>query len=201
MRLSMLGNRYDFPGLRLRGLPGWRQRCSPASRPARELSGVWLGGPVPPLEIPPPMTARGQALFDAAKPMYGSRSVPVVDSDDPLVNCDPLGMPRSVLHETRGVEFMQAPDKVVLLQQYQRVFREVWTDGRKLPPTSAAQTPTRPLPPDTDTPSARGPTTRRLWCRPPAPSRPATVICTRIPTAWAPGSRSGIVASTRARSS
>ena len=99
---------------------------------------------MPPLEIPPPMTARGQALFDAAKPMYGSRSVPVVDSDDPLVNCDPLGMPRSVLHETRGVEFVQAPDKVILLQQYQRVFREVWTDGRKLPTDVGGTNPESP---------------------------------------------------------
>jgi hypothetical protein len=65
--------------------------------------------------------------------MYGSRAVSVVESDDPLVTCDPLGMPRSVLHETRGMEFVQAPDKVVLLQQYQRVFREIWTDGRSLP--------------------------------------------------------------------
>jgi hypothetical protein len=112
----------------------------------RDLSGAWLGVPVPPLAVPPPMTARGQALFDAAKPMYGSRSVPVVQSDDPLVTCDPLGMPRSVLHETRGVEFMQAPDKVVLLQQYQRVFREAWTDGRALPTDVGGTSPNSPDP-------------------------------------------------------
>jgi len=111
-----------------------------------DLSGAWLGVPVPPLEVPPPMTARGQALFDAARPMYGSRSVPVVKSDDPLVTCDPLGMPRSVLHETRGVEFMQGPDKVVLLQQYQRVFREAWTDGRPLPTDVGGTSPNSPDP-------------------------------------------------------
>jgi hypothetical protein len=118
---------------------------STPSSPPRGVSGVWLGVPVPQLEVPPPMTARGQALFDAARPMYGSRAVSVVESDDPLVTCDPLGMPRSVLHETRGLEFVEAPDKVVLLQQYQRVFREIWTDGRPLPADVGG---TRPESPD-----------------------------------------------------
>ena len=120
--------------------------AAPTTPLRHDLSGAWLGTPVPPLELPPPMTAKGQALFDAAKPMYGSRSVPVVESDDPLVNCDPLGMPRSVLHETRGVQFLQAPDKVVLLQQYQRVFREAWTDGRPLPTDVGGANPGSPDP-------------------------------------------------------
>ena len=132
------------------GLASCRRGAAPdapaASVARHDLSGAWLGVPVPPLEVPPPMTPRGQALFDAAKPMYGSRSVPVVQSDDPLVTCDPLGMPRSVLHETRGVEFMQGPDKVVLLQQYQRVFREAWTDGRPLPTDVGGTSPNSPDP-------------------------------------------------------
>ena len=119
---------------------------TPPSPSTRDLSGVWLGAPVPQLEVPPPMTARGQALFDAARPMYGSRSVSPVESDDPLVTCDPLGMPRSVLHETRGIEFVQAPNKMVILQQYQRVFREAWTDGRRLPTDVGGTSPGSPDP-------------------------------------------------------
>jgi hypothetical protein len=128
------------------GGSGAAPTASAPSVARHDLSGAWLGVPVPPLAVPPPMTPKGQALFDAAKPMYGSRSVPVVNSDDPLVTCDPLGMPRSVLHETRGVEFMQAPDKVVLLQQYQRVFREAWTDGRPLPTDVGGTGPDSPDP-------------------------------------------------------
>jgi hypothetical protein len=101
--------------------------------PERDISGVWLGVAVPHLETPSPMTARGQALFDAAKPMYGPRAVPVAESDDPLVTCDPLGFPRSILHEMRGMELVQTPNRVLQLLQYQRVFREIWTDGRALP--------------------------------------------------------------------
>jgi hypothetical protein len=105
----------------------------PAGPPRRDVSGVWLGVAAPALEPVAPMTERGQALFDAAKPMYGPRAVPVAESDDPLVTCDPLGFPRSILHELRGMELVQSPDRVVQLLQYQRTFREIWTDGRSLP--------------------------------------------------------------------
>jgi hypothetical protein len=107
---------------------------STESVPPRDISGVWLGpGPAPELEPTAPMTPAGQALFDAAKPMYGPRAAPVAESNDPLVTCDPLGFPRSVLHELRGIEFVQTPNKVLQLLQYQRTFREIWTDGRMLP--------------------------------------------------------------------
>ena len=112
---------------------GQRAPESAPAAPRRDLSGVWLGVAVPHLEPTAPMTERGQALFDAAKPMYGPRAVPVANSNDPLVTCDPLGFPRAILHEMRGMEFVQAPTRVVQLLQYQRAFREIWTDGRALP--------------------------------------------------------------------
>lgn len=117
-----------------------------AAAPRRDLSGVWIGAPAPPLEPFAPMTAKGQALFDAAKPMWGPRSVAVAESNDPLVTCDPLGMPRAVLNETRGIEFVQAPSKMVQLLQYQRVFREIWTDGRPLPKDVGGTGPQSPDP-------------------------------------------------------
>ena len=119
---------------------------APPPPPPRDVSGVWLGGPAPVLEPTAPMTARGEALYAAAKPIWGARAVSVAESDDPLVTCDPLGFPRSVLHETRGMEFVQAPDKVVQLLQYQRVFREIWTDGRSLPTDVGGTSPQSPDP-------------------------------------------------------
>src|SRR5262245_11017981 len=107
----------------------------------RDVSGVWLGVAVPALEPTAPMTERGQALFDATKPMYGPRAVPVANSDDPLITCDPLGFPRSILHELRGMELVQSPDRVVQLLQYQRTFREIGTDGRSLPAEVGGATP------------------------------------------------------------
>ena len=120
--------------------------AAPGPAPRRDVSGVWLGPAVPLLEPPAPMTAQGKALFDAAKPIWGPRAVPVAESNDPLVTCDPLGFPRAVLHELRGMEFVQSPDKVVQLLQYQRVFREIWTDGRPLPTGVGSSNPQSPDP-------------------------------------------------------
>jgi hypothetical protein len=102
-----------------------------APAPARDLTGDWHGVPEPPrLNQEAQMTAWGQAIFDSRKTMGKGL---VGNSNDPMVKCDPLGFPRDVLWETRGLEFIQLPRKVVMLSQYQRVWREVWTDGRKLP--------------------------------------------------------------------
>ena len=121
-------------GQRVTSSPATSPTAPAGPAPKRDISGVWLGpGPAPELEPTAPMTPRGQALFDASKPMYGDRAVLVADSNDPLVTCDPLGFPRSVLHELRGMEFIQTPAKTLHLLQYQRVFREIWTDGRALP--------------------------------------------------------------------
>ena len=114
--------------------------------PRRSLAGVWNGSPAPALLPVAPMTPAGQALFDQAKPMWGPRSVAVGESNDPLVTCDPLGFPRVILHELRGMEFVHAPDKVVQLLQYQRVFREIWTDGRAVPKDVGGTGPDSPDP-------------------------------------------------------
>ena len=137
----------SFAGL---GLAACQERgadSAPPAPPPRDISGVWLGGgPAPVLEPTAPMTPTGAALNAAAKPMYGALSVGVAESNDPLVTCDPLGFPRSILHETRGIEFVQAPDKVVQLLQYQRTFREIWTDGRSLPADVGGTSPESPDP-------------------------------------------------------
>jgi hypothetical protein len=44
------------------------------------------------------------------------------------------------------MEFVQGPNKVVQLLQYQRVFREIWTDGRSLPADVGGTSPQSPDP-------------------------------------------------------
>ena len=87
------------------------------------------------------MTAWGQQLFDAAKPLFGPRALPVAESNHGLVTCDPLGFPQNVMYELRQMEFQQTPNKMLQLFQYQRVFREIWTDGRSLPASVGKETP------------------------------------------------------------
>jgi hypothetical protein len=100
----------------------------------QDLSGVWIG-PEKTLEPAAPMTTAGQAFFDAAKPLYGPRSVPVADSNDPVITCDPQGFPRILFLRAplSAMELVQTTDRVFQLFQYQGVYREIWTDGRPLP--------------------------------------------------------------------
>jgi hypothetical protein len=104
-----------------------------APAPRRDISGHWLGPVSPRKEPPPPMTTLGQQLFNATKPLQGPRAVPIADTNDPLVTCNPEGFPRSALFETRGFAFEHVPRRTLQLLQYQRVWREIWTDGRALP--------------------------------------------------------------------
>jgi hypothetical protein len=123
--------------------PGASGSPEAVSTPLRDISGVWLGAVVPregkdfnqdmTPEPVPPMTPWGQAFFDAVKPFRGPRAVPIAQATDPLVTCDPLGVPRSVIYETRGIAFEHVQRRTLQLLQYQRIWREIWTDGRSLP--------------------------------------------------------------------
>jgi hypothetical protein len=53
---------------------------------------------------------------------------------DPAQKCDPSGLRLAVLWNAR--EFIQAPTKMVQMYQYQKIWREIWTDGRP-PPKNA----------------------------------------------------------------
>jgi hypothetical protein len=99
--------------------------------PKRDLNGVWAG----PLnavasEQIPPMTPLGKQRFSLNKP---EATFGTAGGNDPLKTCDPLGLPRNLVFETRGIAFSTMPNKVVVLHQYQRIWRDIWTDGRELP--------------------------------------------------------------------
>ena len=101
--------------------------------PARDLSGSWAGNLTPERGTPPTLTALGAKLFSLNKP---EPEVGTGYSNDPLNTCDPLGFPRNTSFETRGLAFgTMGPDKIVVLHQYQRIWRYVWMDGRHQLPT------------------------------------------------------------------
>jgi hypothetical protein len=110
----------------------------PGPAPKRDLSGVWVG-PIDNKPDPlPTLTAAGAALFKERKP-YGSasRNASLGASNDPFITCDPLGFPRNLLAHavsSRGrFIFGSAPDRLVISYEQQRVWREIWMDGRALP--------------------------------------------------------------------
>src|SRR5206468_1151867 len=75
------------------------------------------------------------AKSDANKPSYGPRAIPPALGNDPMRNCDPLGIPRLLLLENNpgDFEFIQIPGRVIQLFDRHHVHRIIWTDGRELP--------------------------------------------------------------------
>ncbi len=99
--------------------------------PKRELTGAWAG-PIGGKEgEKPSFTELGRQLFSQNKP---EAQYKVSGTNDPYVRtCDPLGFPRDMLFETRAIAFSVMADRIILMNQYQRVYREIWMDGRELP--------------------------------------------------------------------
>jgi len=118
------------------GQPQAKPKATAAPVPKHDLSGVWqlqgTGGAesfAPETEMPP-MTPWAKARFDAAKPGYGLRAAP--GGNDPILQCDPIGIPRVLLMPT-PYEFIHAPDRVLQFFEREHEWRPIWTDGRSLP--------------------------------------------------------------------
>ena len=99
--------------------------------PRHELTGAWAGPIGGKQGDEPSFTALGKQMFSMNKP---EAKFKVAGTNDPYVRtCDPLGFPRNMIFETRSIAFAAMADRIVLLSQYQKVWREIWTDGRELP--------------------------------------------------------------------
>jgi hypothetical protein len=111
--------------------------------PRHDITGFWAG-PASPKENPvPPMTAWGQEQFKTHK---GHSQYSEAESNDPMKFCDPLGFPRDMLYQTRGIAFAPMADRMLQLSQFNRVWREIWTDGRPLPKNVGGRTADAPDP-------------------------------------------------------
>jgi hypothetical protein len=121
----------------------------PGPAPRRDLSGIWEpahsladdvgadGAKSAPAdgkpEHEPPFTPEGKKAYEAHKPTYGYRQVPPTLSNDPMPGCDPQGFPRIALHNFRTSWIVQNANNVLVLYEFNKKWRVIWTDGRKLP--------------------------------------------------------------------
>lgn len=98
--------------------------------PRQELTGFWAGLISAKLNPVPPMTAWGEEQFRSHK---SHSQYSEAESNDPMKYCDPMGFPRDMLYDNRGFAFSPMPGKILQAFQFNRVWREIWTDGRELP--------------------------------------------------------------------
>jgi len=106
--------------------------------PQTDLSGVWILHPPSGSsafsnfafnEEGPPMTPWAEAKYRIAKPVFGPNKKPVKDSNDPVYGCFPPGVPRIYLHR-RPMEIIQLSNEVIMMFEYARLVRHIYTDGR-----------------------------------------------------------------------
>jgi hypothetical protein len=114
--------------------------------PKHDISGIWdpgdngiqqLGSKAMPEDgnpqHQPPLTPEGREVLNQNKPSNGLRAVLPADTNDPVVTCDPQGMPREDLYEIRTTQILETPEKIFLLYTFGKVWRVIWTDDRELP--------------------------------------------------------------------
>jgi hypothetical protein len=124
--------------------PAKNPKAAPA--PRRDISGIWdpgnrgiqaMGASANPEDGKPEhqlsYTPAGLAKLNTTMPSNGSRTVLPQESNDPAWHCDPQGMPREDLFELRQTQIVQMPEKILILYEYGRVWRTIWTDGRDFP--------------------------------------------------------------------
>jgi hypothetical protein len=136
------GPRKPPPGFVAAGIP--EMPTPPGPAPKHDLTGAWVG-PIKIVMGPyPEMTDAGKAVMsrnhpvpEAGQRQPGTPEGGVNASNDPFMICDPLGVPRDLLNHAismRGaIVFQPLANRMLMLFEQQRVWREVWTDGRQLP--------------------------------------------------------------------
>jgi hypothetical protein len=81
----------------------------------------------------PPMTPWAEEKYRANKPNVGPRSVSLTESNDPIMQCAPPGVPRVYLIRGEPVEIANIPGRVLMIFEYDHFVRNIYTDGREHP--------------------------------------------------------------------
>src|SRR5437870_8352442 len=132
-----------------RPIPSHPKSQKPAPAPRHDISGTWdpangpddggqfLGAKTLPVDgkpgHEPPYTPLGLEAYGRTKPSNGARMVPPAETNDPELVCNPQGFPRENLFQLRTTQILQTPVSVIILYEFDRVWRVIWTDGRELP--------------------------------------------------------------------
>jgi hypothetical protein len=90
----------------------------------KDFSGVWGGQSIANMtKEEPPMTAWGLAKYKLAKTNWSNPPVTGKDDNDPVLRCEPAGIPRLYNGFAHPISFMQSPDKIVQLFEADSIYR------------------------------------------------------------------------------
>jgi hypothetical protein len=111
----------------IRGTPKTQTEFLP-----RDLTGVWMErqNAITFSSEEPPLMPWAEEKYKSAKPGYGPRATP--DSEDPILNCLPPGVPRIMLIPF-PMQVIQTPSEVILLFEYDHYIRHIYMDRREHP--------------------------------------------------------------------
>ena len=111
----------------LNGTPKSQAAFSP-----RDLSGVWMErqNTIAFSQQEPPLQPWAEEKYKSSKPGYGPRATP--DSEDPILNCLPPGVPRIMLIPF-PMQVIQIPGEVIMLFEYDHYIRHIHLDHREHP--------------------------------------------------------------------
>jgi hypothetical protein len=84
-------------------------------------------------EHDPPYTPLGLETLKSHKALFGYAAVLESLNNDPRGKCDPLGFPRADFYQLRHTQIIQNERQVVVLYEFEKRWRTIWTDGRELP--------------------------------------------------------------------
>jgi hypothetical protein len=89
-----------------------------------DFSGVWGGASIANMtKEEPPMTAWGLAKYKLAKTNWSNPPVTGADDNDPVLHCEPPGIPRLYNGFAHPISFMMDKDKVVQMFEADSIYR------------------------------------------------------------------------------
>jgi len=140
---------FSSVALAQQGGPGAGKAAPDPSFDPHDLSGVWLlsgggGGAAGARHMSPwvadkdpDLTPEGVKLIASRKPSEGPRAVEPALQNDPQAGGNPPGILRTLIYG-RPFQIVQLRDSVFQIFEWYHVWRQIWTDGRQLPPADEA---------------------------------------------------------------
>ena len=109
----------------IRGIPRTQAGFSP-----RDFSGVWMErqNTITFSSKEPPLMPWAEEKYKSVKPGYGPRATP--DSEDPILNCLPPGVPRIMLIPF-PMQVIQIPGEMIMLFEYDHYIRHIYLERRQ----------------------------------------------------------------------